>query len=78
MIGRKKKEGHPIAEKPEDRAWREWFSKLSLDEHNKKLRDLGLDEEDLKEFDDKFTGGSERGQTEVLEEAPKNKPKKGK
>lgn len=54
MIGRMKKEGKPLKEKAEDKIWKEEFAKMTLDEHNNKLRELGLEDEDLKEFDEKF------------------------
>lgn len=56
MIGRRKSEGHPIKEKPEDKAWQQWFQGLSMEEHDRKLRELGLDEEDVGEFNEKFVG----------------------
>ncbi len=51
---KKKREGKPLPEKPEDKIWREEFNKLTLDDHNAKLRSLGLDDEDIEEFDEVF------------------------
>ncbi|MBN2127549.1 MAG: hypothetical protein JW703_04115 [Candidatus Diapherotrites archaeon] len=51
---KRKKEGRPLPEKPEDKLWRAEFEKMSLEEHNNKLRELGLDEEDIEEFDETF------------------------
>ncbi len=71
MIGRKRGEGHPIKEKAEDKVWKQWFQGLSLEEHDRKLKELGLDDEDVEEFNDKFTGkkpakpaGGEDGEAE--------------
>jgi len=50
----KKKEGKPIGEKPEDKPWREWFNKLSIEEHDQYLEKLGLDKEDIEEFNEDF------------------------
>jgi hypothetical protein len=54
MVLKKRKEGKPLKEKPEDKIWREEFEKMSLEEHNQKLRELGLDDEDIEEFDESF------------------------
>ena len=54
MLGRKKGEGHPIQEKAEDKAWAQWFQGLSMEDHDRKLRELGLDEEDVEEFNETF------------------------
>ncbi len=54
MLGRKKGEGHPIQEKVEDKAWTQWFQGLSMEDHDRKLRELGLDEEDVEEFNETF------------------------
>ncbi len=60
MIGRKKGEGHPIQEKTEDKAWKQWFQGLSIKDHDDKLRALGLDDEDVEEFNEKFTGDGKK------------------
>jgi hypothetical protein len=54
MLRAKRKEGKPIPEKPEDKIWKEEFNKMTLEEHNKKLKALGLDDEDIEEFDEVF------------------------
>lgn len=37
-------------EKPEDKDWQEWYSKLDKKEHEKILFQLGLDKEDIEEW----------------------------
>ena len=51
-VSRKVPEGR--IEKPEDKAWKEWFDKLSIKEHESYLAKLGLDEEDIKEWEEEF------------------------
>ena len=52
MLGRKKK---PVPdgkiEKTEDKVWKEWFDKLSTNEHEKYLRQLGLGKEEIQEWE---------------------------
>ena len=38
-------------EKPEDREWKKWYDTLDIKEHEKKLAMLGLDKEDIKEWE---------------------------
>jgi hypothetical protein len=49
MRRRKPVEGKVIS-KPEDKIWREWYNKLTPEDHDKMLQKLGLDEEDREEF----------------------------
>ncbi|MFH1586724.1 MAG: hypothetical protein ABID38_02615 [Candidatus Diapherotrites archaeon] len=55
-IGGRKKEGRPLPEKPEDKIWREEFDQMTVEDHNEKLKGLGLEEEDIEEFDEVFYG----------------------
>ena len=55
MRGRKK-EGQPLPETAEMRMWKKEFERMSLKEHDDKLRQLGLDDEDIKEFNEDFKG----------------------
>ncbi len=48
----------PIS-RPEDKAWNEWFNKLRPEEHEDYLSKLGLDKEDIDEWEEK--GGFKRG-----------------
>ena len=57
MRSAKKKEGKPIPVKPEDKIWLEEFKQMTPEDHHKKLEQLGLDDEDLEEFDEQFNGG---------------------
>ena len=38
-------------EKPEDKDWQQWYSKLSNKEHNEYLAKLGLDGDDIKDWE---------------------------
>lgn len=46
----RKKEGHPLPKTAEMNAWEKEFKKITLEEHEEKLRSLGLEAEDLEEF----------------------------
>ena len=46
----KKKEGRPLGETAEMKAWREEYQGMSLEEHRAKLKELGLSDEDFGEF----------------------------
>lgn len=50
----KVKEGKPLPDTPEMKLWREEFESMSLTEHDKKLERLGLDKEDIEEFNKEF------------------------
>ena len=52
---KKKKEGHPLPNTPDMKAWREEFDELTIEDHDKKLKALGLDDEDIEEFNEDFT-----------------------
>lgn len=39
-------------EKPEDRAWKDWYDKLAPEEHEKYLKQLGLDKEDIETWEE--------------------------
>ena len=39
-------------EKPEDKAWREWYEKLDPKEHEEYLSKLGLDKEEIEEWEE--------------------------
>jgi len=39
-------------EKPEDKAWNEWYNGLDAKEHEKHLAQLGLDKEDIEEWEE--------------------------
>ena len=51
---RKKREGKILEKTPEMVAWEKEFQKLSIEDHDEKLRSLGLAEEDIAEFNDSF------------------------
>lgn len=48
----KPSEGARLKEKAEDKAWKQWFNQLSTQEHKSYLTKLGLDEEDIKEWEE--------------------------
>jgi len=54
MAAANKRKGKPIPEKPEDVFWRKEFDKITLKEHDSKLAQLGLGDEDIEEFNKKF------------------------
>jgi hypothetical protein len=39
-------------EKPEDKAWKEWYDKLDPKEHEEYLSKLGLDKDDIEEWEE--------------------------
>lgn len=47
---RKRQDGYPLPKTPEIIAWEKEFSKLSLKDHEQKLKELGLDGGLLEEF----------------------------
>lgn len=46
-----KKEGKPLPETEEMKIWKEEYGEMPLEEHHKRLQQLGLGVEDLAEFD---------------------------
>jgi len=76
-MAKRKKEGKPLPETTEMKMWREEFDKLSIDDHNEKLKSLGLDDEDIDEFDEKSKAGvaGQFEEPEEKEEKPKKKKK---
>ena len=57
MLGRKKAEGRPLPDTPDMKAWREEFSQMSLEDHDNVLKNLGLDKEDIEEFNETVKKG---------------------
>jgi hypothetical protein len=74
-------EGAKMKETADMVAWRKEFSKMKADDHKAKLKELGLDDDDLEEFD-----AMEKGEISIedemsgVEKAPveENAPKKKK
>ena len=63
-------------EKPEDKAWKEWYEKLAPKEHEEYLSKLGLGKEDIDEWEATggFKGATAGGEdSEETEEAPVEK-----
>ena len=60
-------------EKAEDREWKKWYETLDTKEHEKKLAMLGLDKEDIEEWEnhsvfqdiEQETGAANDGATEI-------------
>jgi hypothetical protein len=76
MPGRKRaiQEGKIV--KAEDREWRRWFNNLDSKEHEQKLAMLGLDKEDISEWEHHTVFKDieeELGSGEATEAAPKAK-----
>ena len=44
------REGRPLPETEEMKAWRKQYMEMSFEEHAAKLRELGLSEEEIAEF----------------------------
>ncbi len=57
MFGRKKSEGRPLPDTADMKAWREEFKEMSLEDHDRVLKNLGLDDEDIKEFNEAEKSG---------------------
>ncbi len=57
MLGRKKKEGRPLPETADMKTWREEFKDMKLADHDLMLKKLGLDAEDIAEFNEAETKG---------------------
>jgi len=52
MARRLKRAPRGKIEKPEDKAWREWFDNLDVKAHEAHLAKLGLDKEDIAEWEE--------------------------
>lgn len=82
MPERKKGEGRSLPETADMKIWREEFKEMTLEDHAKVLKNLGLDEEDIEEFNAAEKGGKKLesllgidGEGTEIED-PGNKPKK--
>lgn len=53
-MARKKKDGKPLPDTQDMKIWREEFEQMTPEEHHNVLKNLGLDEEDIEEFDEDF------------------------
>ena len=53
----RRREGKPLPETVDMKMWREEFKELKLEDHDKMLKKLGLDEEDIAEFNEAETKG---------------------
>ena len=52
----RRREGHALKETEDMKLWKKEFEKISLKEHAAKLKSLGLDDEDIEEFNEEFVG----------------------
>ncbi|MFH1256370.1 MAG: hypothetical protein V1494_03690 [Candidatus Diapherotrites archaeon] len=69
MALKRKKEGRALGETADMKNWRKQFEKMSIDEHDEKLRLLGLDDEDIEEFNEDFSkGGSKKKLIDLVAE----------
>ncbi|NMA44681.1 MAG: hypothetical protein GX950_02610 [Candidatus Diapherotrites archaeon] len=71
--------GAKLKETPDMIAWRKEFDKMKESDHLAKMRELGLDDDDLEEFKEIRSGKSlEEGLlgSAPVEEKPKETPKK--
>lgn len=71
MQGRRRPVPEGKIEKPEDKAWAEWFNKLDVREHEKYLKQLGLDDEEIMEW-------GRVSNHELQQASPETKKKPGK
>lgn len=82
MLGRKRGEGRPLPDTEDMKIWREEFNQMTLEEHDRILKNLGLDEEDIKEFNEAAKKGKKVedllgiDEGTELEEKPQQKKKK--
>ena len=83
MPGRKRSEGGPLPETADMKMWREEFGEMKLEDHNRVLKNLGLDEDDIEEFNAVEKGGKKLEDllgvgegTQVEQAEPKGKKKK--
>ena len=80
----RKKEGRPLPETADMKIWKEEFSQMSLEDHDRVLKNLGLDDEDIAEFNEAEKSGKKLedvmglngGPEEVLGEGNGKKGKK--
>lgn len=77
MLGRKKKEGRPLPETADMKAWREEFKGMTLEDHNRVLKNLGLDDEDINEFNEAEKSGKKLEDVMGLSENPGEAPAEG-
>lgn len=60
-------------EKPEDREWNRWFNGLDNKEHERKLAMLGLDKEDIDEWENHTVFQALEQEANAPEQAPARK-----
>ncbi|MAG18267.1 MAG: hypothetical protein CL944_02215 [Candidatus Diapherotrites archaeon] len=74
---KKKKEGKPLPVTADMKIWKEDFDQMSIEEHDKILKNLGLDDEDIDEFNEDFKGEIPEGgkNPEESEGSKENKDK---
>lgn len=71
---RKPAEGKKLADTPDMVAWREEFNEMDIDAHKAKLKALGLDDEELAEFEEMEVKGVPL-EEELTHEGPEVKEK---
>ena len=52
MVRKKKPLPEGKIEKAEDQVWQDWYKGLDVSEHEKHLKQLGLDKEDIEEWEE--------------------------
>lgn len=52
VFGRKKPVPDGRIEKPEDRVWKEEFEAMTVEDHERALHQLGLDDEEIEEWEE--------------------------
>ena len=73
---KRKKEGKPLPETADMKIWREEFDQMSSEDHHRVLKNLGLDDEDIDDFDADISGKSAEEAEEEVEEKTEDKNSK--
>ncbi len=74
---KKPEEGKRLVDTPDMIAWRKEFEEMDLSAHKAKLKSLGLDDEEIAEFEEMEKEGIPL-EEEILEEGPVKKEEKKK
>lgn len=62
----RRKEGKPLKETPAMKIWREEFEDMEKEQHNAKLKMLGLDDEDIDAFDESLEAKKKGKKASIL------------
>ncbi len=72
---RRKKEGHKLSDTKDMEIWRDEFKEMTLEQHDEKLKALGLDDDEIEEFNENYDPKTatdlvefDESEAEILEE----------